>query len=157
MGDTSGGWTFTLTVTGVIITQSSPNSGTVTNTASSGYANQLVTVGNGTVSYGETSSAYSGYVHVSPSGAVTTTSGFSAATYNVAGTDADSDSDSGTWAFTLTVTASNSGTPAPIPPAAPTGSTSSQGGTSSTSTGTATATNDSTTASGSGTGALTVA
>ena len=104
-GDT-GGWTFSLTVTAVTITQSAPTTGTVATAASRAYTNQLVTVGNGAVTYTETPSTYSGTVLVSPSGAVTTINTLSAATYTVTGTDADPNSDSGTWTFSLTVTGS---------------------------------------------------
>ena len=103
---TPGAWTFTLTVTAVTITQSAPTTGTVATAASRAYTNQLVTVGNGAVTYAETPSTYSGIVLVSSSGAVTTINTLSAATYTVTGTDADPNSDSGTWTFSLTVTGS---------------------------------------------------
>ncbi len=100
----TGAWTFSLSVTAVTITQSSPTSGTVTTTASSAYANQLVTVGNGTVSYVVT--APNTNLIVSPSGAITTHSTLPVGTYQIAGTDSDSSGDtSGGWTFSLTVTA----------------------------------------------------
>ena len=74
---------------------------TVATAASRTYTNQLVTVGNGAVTYTETPSTYSGIVLVSSSGAVTTINTLSAATYTVSGTDADPNSDSGTWTFSL--------------------------------------------------------
>ena len=82
LGDT-GTWSFSLTVTGVSITQSTPTSGAITTTATSGYTNQLnPTSFNGApVTYTVTSASSPAGLSVSSTGFVTTSG------YLAAGTD----------------------------------------------------------------------
>ena len=101
-----GTWTYTLTVTGVPIGQTTPTSGSVTTTTSGGFSDQLAVSGNiGTVTYTETTSPHSSTVLVSTSGKVTTKGTLAAGSYTVSGAATDIYGDSGTWTFTLTVTA----------------------------------------------------
>ncbi len=104
LGDT-GTWSYTLTVTGVTITQTAPTTGSTTTTGSSTFTAQLEpTTENGSpVTYVTTTP--NAHLSVSSSGAVSTVSGpLAAGSYPVSGTDSDALGDTGTWSYTLTVT-----------------------------------------------------
>ena len=116
-GDT-GTWSYSLTVTAVTIAQAAPTAGTTTTTGSAAFTDQLATTGsdgNGVAFV--TTATSSGYITVSPSGAVSTSGAVPAGTYSVSGTDSDGSGDTGTWSYSLTVTAVT------IAQAAPTAST----------------------------------
>jgi hypothetical protein len=101
-GSDSGTWTFALTVTALVLAQSSPSAATVTNNA--GYSGQLaVSNGLGTVSYTETTSAASTQVVVGATGAITAATTLAPGTYAVSGASSDTRGDAGTWSFTLTI------------------------------------------------------
>jgi hypothetical protein len=88
--------------TGSVITEVAPLSNTTTTVASSHFKDRLETSGqNGNVNYAVTSSNI--HLHVSSSGAITTTGTLSSGKYTVSGTDADSHDGTGTWSYTLTV------------------------------------------------------
>lgn len=109
--DTSG------VVTGQIITQAAPMSGTTSTTASSTFADQLATTGGiGAISFAATPATSCG-LDVSSSGAISTTGTVAAGTCTVSGTDDDAFGDTGTWTYTLTIT------PAAIIQEAPTSGT----------------------------------
>ncbi len=98
----SGSWTFSLTVSSSVLTQTSATSAsTPTGTA---YSGQLEVSGaTGTVTYSEAPSGDSPDVTVSSAGVISDSAGLAAGTYTVSGNDADTANDVGTWIFTLTV------------------------------------------------------
>ena len=97
----SGTFSYTLTVTGVNITES-VTTGSVNTTGSSSFTDQLATTGNtSAVTYNQTSG--SANVLVSASGAISTVGTLAAGTYTVSGTTSDANGDSGTFSYTLTV------------------------------------------------------
>src|SRR6202034_3356380 len=100
-----GTWSFTLTVSPVLLNQGAPKTATVASGA--GYSSTLtVTNANptGSATFAETSSADSGDVVVASDGSITPPSTLAVGSYTVGGTDADGAGDGGTWSFTLTVT-----------------------------------------------------
>ena len=101
LGDTTG-WSFTLTVSAVTITQGAPTSDTTA--AGTAYSGQLATSG-GTGSYTYTQSSGSPEVTVSSSGAVSAPATLSVGSYPAAGNVTDSLGDTTGWSFTLTVSA----------------------------------------------------
>jgi len=112
----SGGWSFTLTVASVTLTQGAPKTAATTPAASASFSDQLaLSNASGTVSFTVTSP--SSGLAVSSTGHVTTTGTLAVNTYTVSGTDADTAGDSGTWSFALTVSAG------PLTQAAPTSAT----------------------------------
>jgi predicted secreted protein len=101
-GSDNGTWAFALTVTALVLAQSSPNAATVTNNV--GYSGQLaVSNGLGTVSYTETVSAASTQVVVGSTGVITAAATLPPGTYAVSGGISDTRGDAGTWTFTLTI------------------------------------------------------
>jgi outer membrane protein OmpA-like peptidoglycan-associated protein len=105
VGGDSGTWSYTLTVSGVAITQTAPLSGSTTTSGSSGFTAQLKpTLENG-VAVTYSTSTVGSPLSVSAAGAITNTGGtLAAGPYTVSGTDSDSFGDTGTWSFALTVT-----------------------------------------------------
>jgi len=102
----TGTWSFSLTVTPDLISQSSPTTGTIQSSESGSYVTSIEIENNiGAVSFTTTKSNVN--LAVSGSGEVSTTGALSAGTYSVSGTDIDPHGDQGTWTFTLTVTASD--------------------------------------------------
>ena len=99
LGD-SGTWSYTLVVSGVLITQVAPFGSSVVTTKSATFTDQLATSGSG-VSFNPVTNAD---LAVSATGAVTTTGALSVGTYSISGTDADTLGDSGAWSYTLAVT-----------------------------------------------------
>ena len=98
-GDT-GSFTYTLTVSAVIIAQGTPTSGSVTTTGSAAFTDQLTTIGNvGPVTFTGGGTGLT----VSSSGAITTTGMLAAGTYTATGTTADGSGDAGTFTYTLNV------------------------------------------------------
>jgi outer membrane protein OmpA-like peptidoglycan-associated protein len=118
LGD-AGTWSFTLTVSGVTFAQTAPISGSTSTGSSSAFTAQLepTTFNGSAVVY--TTTATSGDVIVSPSGAISTSGTLAANPYTVSGTDTNGLGDTGTWTYTLTV--------ASPPPPSPTGVTLTQG------------------------------
>ena len=106
LGDT-GTWTFALTVTPVVIVQTSPTSASAAVDSSSGYTGQIVptTHDGSAVSYVTT--VTNSNVAVSSAGAISVTGGpLKVGAYTASGTDTDTLGDAGTWTFTLNVTPS---------------------------------------------------
>lgn len=103
-GDT-GTWTYTLSVTGTTVTQTSPTSATTTTDASPTFSGgTIATSGNlGAVTF--TTTAPSAGLAVNSSGAITTTGTLAPGSYTASGTDTDAYGDTGTWTYTLTVAA----------------------------------------------------
>jgi len=109
-GDT-GSWAYSLTVSatvtksGATITQTSPTTGTVVDTASQSFsAGPIMVAGNsGPVTFITTKSSPA--LTVSPAGLITSTNQLSVGTYVVSGTDADTSGGTGMWTYTLSVTA----------------------------------------------------
>ncbi len=107
----SGSWAYSLTVnatvttSGATITQTSPTSGTVVDTASKSFSAGPITVsGNsGPVTFITTKSSPA--LTVSAVGLITSTNQLTVGTYVVSGTDADTSGGTGTWTYTLSVTA----------------------------------------------------
>ncbi len=98
-GDT-GSFTYTLTVSPVIIYQTKPTSGLVTTTESSTFTDQLETTG----TYEPVTFSGSGAgLSVSSAGQITTTGTLAAGTYTASGTTGDAYGDTGTFSYTLTV------------------------------------------------------
>ncbi len=98
----SSGSDTTAQVTGGIITQGAPLTGSTTSAASTSFTAQLATTGQaGNVTF-HTTTVVTG-ITVSSTGAVTVTQTLASGTYKVSGTDADIYGNSGTWSFTLTV------------------------------------------------------
>ena len=96
----SGTFSYTLTVTGVNITES-VTTGSVTTTGSSSFTAQLATTGNtSAVTYAKT--AGSSHLQVSAAGVITTST-LAAGTYTVSGTTSDANGDSGTFSYTLSI------------------------------------------------------
>jgi hypothetical protein len=107
-----GTWSFTLTVSYITIGQNAPTTGSVSTTNSAGFSGQLATNDpNGSVNFVTT--APNAHLHVSSSGAITTTGTLAAGTYTVSGSDSDSYDGTGTWSYTLTVSAVAIGQDAP--------------------------------------------
>ena len=107
-----GTWSFTLTVSYITIGQNAPTTGSVSTTNSAGFSGQLATNDpNGSVNFVTT--APNAHLHVSSSGAITTTGTLAAGSYTVSGSDSDSYDGTGTWSYTLTVTAVAIGQDAP--------------------------------------------
>jgi uncharacterized repeat protein (TIGR02543 family) len=103
LGD-SGNWTYTLTVTGDTLTQTSPTSGFTSTVASSTFQPGSITANSvGAVTFVTTTTSTG--LQVSSSGVITTTGTLVPETYTVSGTDRDADGDTGTWTYSLTVTA----------------------------------------------------
>jgi predicted outer membrane repeat protein len=97
----------------VTLIQGNPITATVGNGA--GYLGQLTVINpDGTVTYVEATSADSGDVVVSSTGAISASSSLPPGTYVVSGTDFDTSGDTGAWSFTLVV--SSTATPTPAPP-----------------------------------------
>jgi hypothetical protein len=109
LGET-GIWSYTLTVTKGLITQSAPTTGTITSTGSAGFTSQLIVSGaTGTTTFVVT--APNSNLSISSSGKITVVGGpLKAGSYTVSGTVTDSLGDTGTWTFTLTVTCASKGT-----------------------------------------------
>jgi outer membrane protein OmpA-like peptidoglycan-associated protein len=112
LGD-HGTWTFTLTVSSVIITQTAPSTGTVSTTASASYTNTLATDGAFAVSF---SVASAQGLSVDAAGHLVTTGTLGAGLHTVSGTTSDAYGDTGTYSFALTVTAVAPPPPQPPPP-----------------------------------------
>lgn len=110
LGD-NGTWTYTLTVSGVTISQSAPLSATSTEAGSSTFTDQLqpTTLNSSAVTY--VTSASSTGLSVSSTGAVSTTGLLAPGPYTVSGTDSDTLGDTGVWSYTLTVTSPSGGPP----------------------------------------------
>ncbi|MGH9207365.1 MAG: fibronectin type III domain-containing protein, partial [Acidimicrobiales bacterium] len=118
----SGSYFFSLSVTAGALTQAAPTSASVGTAGSASFMDQLNTTGNnGPVAYTQTG-VPSG-VHVSSSGAVTTTGALAPGTYPATGSTIDTLGNFGTFTFTLTVT---------TVPGAPTGVSASGGNNSAT-------------------------
>jgi hypothetical protein len=109
LGET-GIWSYTLTVTKGLITQSAPTTGIITSTGSAGFTSQLIVSGaTGTTTFVVT--APNSNLSISSSGKITVVGGpLKAGSYTVSGTVTDSLGDTGTWTFTLTVTCASKGT-----------------------------------------------
>ncbi|MGA7834586.1 MAG: InlB B-repeat-containing protein [Acidimicrobiales bacterium] len=106
-GDT-GTWTYTLTVTGGTITQTSPTGGTVDVVGSTAISAQLnPTTANGeSVAYAQGASGQSPDLAVTSAGKVSVVGGpLAVGAYTISGTTSNTEGDSGTWTYTLTVTA----------------------------------------------------
>ena len=108
-GDTSGNWTYTLTVTSAGVAQSPPkaNPGVVTPASSTSFSAQLEpTSSQGPVTFAwndETNPTGSARIAASPSGVVTPTARLMAGSYTLSGSDSDAYGDAGTWSYDLTV------------------------------------------------------
>jgi len=104
VGEETGPFTYTLTVTPVTIAQSAPTTGSVTGPGSAAFADQLSASGNdGAVTY--TQSAGSPNLAVTATGKVTTGRHLAAGTYTATGTTSDPAGDIGTFTYALTVSA----------------------------------------------------
>jgi uncharacterized repeat protein (TIGR02543 family) len=99
----TGNWSFTLTVTGDPITQTSPTTGFTTTTASATFQPGSINVApdNAPVTFVTTTTSTG--LSVSSAGLITTTGLLSAGMYTVSGTDSDATNDTGTWTYALTV------------------------------------------------------
>ena len=107
LGDT-GTWTYTLTVTkGTIICTGDHGKDVNVPNSGGGFGDHFAISGSfGTTTFNTTSTI--GHLHVSSSGAVTTSGGpLKVGTYTVSGTDSDSFGDTGTWTYTLKVSSSS--------------------------------------------------
>jgi uncharacterized repeat protein (TIGR02543 family) len=117
-GDT-GNWSFTLTVSGDTIAQTSPTTGTVDVVGSAAYSTTIQTSGSdgsGVTFFGGPSTP-AGLTINSTTGQISTTGTLAATSYAISGTDVDGSGDTGNWTFTLTV---SGGVIAPTPPTPPT-------------------------------------
>ena len=98
----TGTWSYSLTVTGTVLT-SSPSSGTTP--GGRPFAGQLATTGgSGAVTYTQTSGSPA--IVVSGSGAVSAPGSLAIGTYTASGSTSDVFGNSGTWSFSLKVTES---------------------------------------------------
>jgi hypothetical protein len=106
--DTDGTWSFSLSVTGDTISQTSANTGSVDVNGSATYSKTLTVSGNNTtpVTFSVSSQTTPGLEINSSTGVITTTGTLpvSGSPYVISGTDSDSDGDSGSWSFSLSVT-----------------------------------------------------
>jgi len=103
LGDT-GTWSYTLTVSGLGITQAAPLTAVATVAASTLFSDQLEPTTNAGTAVTYVTTVTNPKLTVSPTGAVATVNGpLAAGPYTVSGTDSDTLGDSGTWGFMLTV------------------------------------------------------
>ncbi len=101
----AGTWTYDLTVTGDIITQTSPTTDSIDVAASTSYTQQLnASGGDGSFTWTITGGAQASDFTMSSSGLLATTGTLAAGGYTVSGTIGDADLDAGTWTYDLTVT-----------------------------------------------------
>ena len=98
-----GTWTFTLTVSGGLITQSSPLSATTSVANSSAFHPGTIAVKNSTGAVTFVTTSPSTALKVSSTGVIATTRTLRIGTYTISGTDSDMNDDTGTWTFTLFV------------------------------------------------------
>ena len=99
----TGTWSYTLTVTGTTITQTSPTTGVTTVSASNAFNPGSIAVNNNTGAVTFVTTVTSTGLHVSGGGIITTTGPLAVGSYTVSGTDSDTVNDTGTWTYTLTV------------------------------------------------------
>jgi len=108
-GDT-GTWSFTLHVTAVALSQTTPFTVSTTSTGAATVTVELSAVGGlGTYTYTVTGGTTTA-IHVSADGDVSTSGSLTPGTYTVTGVVADTYGDSGSWSFTIHVSRSTSGT-----------------------------------------------
>ncbi|HEV3280110.1 MAG TPA: fibronectin type III domain-containing protein [Acidimicrobiales bacterium] len=101
-----GTFTFSLTVTGGMITQTSPTTASILPDQSTSFSSQITQTGGiGTVTFAKTGG--SSQLLVSNSGRISTTGFLTAGIYSASGNMTDASGDSGTFTFTLTVQAPN--------------------------------------------------